>query len=84
MKLGLKTEVTPEALLEAAQSLHDAADPAEEHVSRAGALLHQLNTFAGQGIQLGSSPVMTFKSMLMTSAWDCSPEVLLRQGSFLS
>jgi hypothetical protein len=52
-KLGLQTEVTPGALLEAAQSLHDTAEPAEEHISRAGALLHQLNILACQGMPSG-------------------------------
>lgn len=52
-KLGLQHEVTPGALLEAAQSLHDTAEPAEEHISRAGALLHQLNILASQGMPSG-------------------------------
>ena len=49
MRLGLRTETSPETLLEAAQSLHSAPEPTEELVTRAGALLHRLNTLAQEG-----------------------------------
>lgn len=49
IKLELGTKVTPAALMEAAKSLHDTEAPSEEHVSRAGALLHQLNVLAQHG-----------------------------------
>ena len=51
-RLGLRTETSPEILLEAAQSLHSAAEPTEEQIMRAGALLHRLNTLAKEGVVL--------------------------------
>ena len=52
VRLGLRTETSPETLLEAAQSLHTAAEPTEEQVTRAGALLQRLNTLAREGAVL--------------------------------
>ena len=49
VKLGLQTEASPKTLLEAAQSLHSAAEPTDEQMTRAGALLHRLNTLAQEG-----------------------------------
>ena len=49
VRLGLRTQVTADALLDAALALHDAAEPGGEHTARAAALLHLLNTFAAQG-----------------------------------
>ena len=49
VKLGLRTEAGPEALLEAAQSLHNAPEATEERMARAGALLHRLNTLTQEG-----------------------------------
>ena len=50
VRLGLRTETSPETLLEAAQSLHSAAEPTQEQMTRAGALLHRLNTLAQEGV----------------------------------
>ena len=49
VRLGLRTGTSPETLLEAAQSLHSAAVPTEERMTRAGALLHRLNTLTQDG-----------------------------------
>ena len=51
-RLGLRTETSHETLLEAAQSLHSAAEPTEEQMTRSGALLHRLNTLAQGGAVL--------------------------------
>ncbi len=67
VKLGLRTEVTAAALLDAAQGLHDAAEPAEEHIARAAALLHQLNTFAAQGEPVAFS-LLCLLSVLLTGS----------------
>ena len=68
VKLGLRTEVTAAALLDAAQGLHDAAEPAEEHSARAAALLHQLNAFAAQG-ELPHSAPLPVAPAICTADW---------------
>ena len=50
LKLGLRTDISAATLLEAAQALHNAAAPAEEHSARAAALLHHLTTLTAGGV----------------------------------